>query len=39
MKANAIISAIEGATKKWAKQRKAEERSQSARLNRQQAPT
>jgi hypothetical protein len=34
MKSDAIIGAIQGVTKKWAKQRKAEERDASARLNR-----
>ncbi len=31
MKSDAIIGAVEGVTKKWAKQRKAEERAASAR--------
>ena len=39
MKAAAIINAIEGVTKKWAKQRKAEERAASAYLNRRAAMT
>lgn len=39
MKAAAIIDAIEGVTKKWAKQRKAEERAASAYLNRRAAMT
>ncbi len=34
MKSDAIIGAVQGVTKKWAKQRKAEERQASARLNR-----
>lgn len=34
MKSDAIIGAVEGVTKKWAKQRKREEREASARLNR-----
>ncbi len=34
MKSDAIIGAVEGVTKKWAKQRKAEERQASARANR-----
>jgi len=34
MKSDAIIGAVEGVTKKWAKQRKAEERASSARVNR-----
>ena len=34
MKSDAIIGAVQGVTKKWAKQRKAEEREASARLNR-----
>ena len=34
MKAAAIIGAVEGVTKKWAKQRKREEREASARRNR-----
>ena len=34
MKSDAIIGAVEGVTKKWAKQRKAEERASSARANR-----
>ena len=35
MKSDAIIGAVQGVTKKWAKQRKREERDRSARLNRQ----
>ena len=35
MKSDKLISAVEGVTKKWAKQRKAEERQASARQNRQ----
>ncbi len=35
MKSDAIIGAVQGVTKKWAKQRKREERDASARLNRQ----
>jgi hypothetical protein len=34
MKARSIIAAVQGVTKKWAKQRKAEERHQAARENR-----
>ena len=34
MKARSIIDAVEGVTKKWAKQRKAEERHASAKQNR-----
>ena len=34
MKSDAIIGAVQGVTKKWAKQRKKEEREASARLNR-----
>ncbi len=34
MKSGAIIGAVQGVTKKWAKQRKAEEREASAHLNR-----
>ncbi len=34
MKSDAIIGAVEGVTKKWAKQRKAEERKESAKANR-----
>ena len=34
MKSDAIIGAVQGVTKKWAKQRKAEEREASAHLNR-----
>ncbi len=34
MKAKSIIAAVEGVTKKWAKQRKREEREASARRNR-----
>ena len=34
MKSDAIIGAVEGVTKKWAKQRKAEERKASATANR-----
>ena len=34
MKSDAIIDAVSGVTKKWAKQRKAEERDRSARANR-----
>jgi hypothetical protein len=39
MKAAAIINAIEGVTKKWTRQRKAEERAHSASLRRYQAMT
>lgn len=39
MKADAIIGAVEGVTKKWAKQRKREEREASAVLNRRVAMT
>ena len=35
MKSDAIIGAVQGVTKKWARQRKREERDNSARLNRQ----
>ena len=35
MKSAAIIGAVQGVTKKWAKQRKREERDKSARLNRE----
>ena len=35
MKSDAIIGAVQGVTKKWAKQRKREERDKSARLNRE----
>ena len=35
MKSDAIIGAVQGVTKKWAKQRKREERDRSARLNRE----
>ncbi len=35
MKSDAIIGAVQGVTKKWAKQRKQEERDKSARLNRE----
>ena len=35
MKSDKLISAVEGVTKKWAKQRKAEERQASARQNRE----
>ncbi len=34
MKSDAIIGAVQGVTKKWAKQRKKEERAASARQNR-----
>jgi hypothetical protein len=34
MKSSSIIAAVTGVTKKWAKQRKAEERDKSARRNR-----
>jgi hypothetical protein len=34
MRASAIIDAVQGVTKKWAKQRKQEERDRSARINR-----
>ncbi len=34
MKSDAIMGAVQGVTKKWAKQRKAEEREASAHLNR-----
>ncbi|WP_027152204.1 DUF2399 domain-containing protein [Mesorhizobium sp. WSM2561] len=37
MKGQSIIDAVEGVTKKWAKQRRAEERAASARANRRQA--
>jgi hypothetical protein len=37
MKSDAIIGAVQGVTKKWAKQRKREEREASARLNRRYA--
>ncbi len=39
MKSDAIIGALQGATKRWAKQRKKEEREASARLNRRHAMT
>jgi hypothetical protein len=39
MKANKIIGALQGITKKWAKQRKSEERSASAEANREYAMT
>jgi hypothetical protein len=39
MKSDAIINAVQGVTKKWAKQRKAEERSKAAALNRRVAMT
>ena len=39
MKSDAIIGAVQGVTKKWAKQRKKEEREKSARLNRRYAMT
>ncbi len=39
MKSDAIIGAVQGVTKKWAKQRKAEEREASAKLNRRYAMT
>lgn len=39
MKADAIIGAVQGVTKKWAKQRKREEREANARLNRYDAMT
>ena len=39
MKSDAIIGAVQGVTKKWAKQRKAEEREASARTNRSYAMT
>jgi Topoisomerase 6 subunit A/Spo11, Toprim domain len=39
MKAKNIIDAVQGATKKWAKQRKREERDASARANRRYAMT
>ena len=39
MKADPILEALGGVTKKWAKQRKAEERSRSAALNREHAMT
>ena len=39
MKAKLIIDAVEGVTKKWAKQRKREERERSAELNRHYAMT
>ena len=35
MKSDAVIGAVEGVTKRWAKQRKKEERDESARANRQ----
>ena len=34
MKSDAIIGALQGVTKKWANQRRKEEREASARLNR-----
>ncbi|UGY08591.1 hypothetical protein [Phyllobacterium pellucidum] len=37
MRGKAILEAVEGVTKKWAKQRKAEERDASARMNRRNA--
>ena len=39
MKSDAIIGAVEGVTKKWAKQRRREEREASAALNRRAAMT
>ena len=39
MKSDAIIGAVQGVTKKWAKQRKAEEREASAHLDRRYAMT
>ena len=39
MKSDTIIGAVQGVTKKWAKQRKKEERVASARLNRRRAMT
>ena len=39
MKSDAIIGAVQGVTKKWTKQRKAEEREASARVNRTYAMT
>ncbi len=39
MKSDAIIGAVEGVTKKWAKQRKKEERAASALMNRRYAMT
>ena len=39
MKSNAIIGAVQGVTKKWAKQRKKEEREASAVTNRRWAMT
>jgi hypothetical protein len=39
MKSDAIIGAVQGVTKKWTKQRKAEERERSAALNRRYAMT
>ncbi len=39
MKSDAIIGAVQGATKRWAKQRKKEEREASAHLNRRRAMT
>jgi len=39
MKSDAIIGAVRGVTKKWAKQRKSEERRASAEANRRQAMT
>jgi hypothetical protein len=39
MKSDAIIAAVQGVTKKWTKQRKAEERKRSAALNRRYAMT
>ncbi len=39
MKSDAIIGAVQGVTKKWAKQRKKEERAASARQNRRYAMT
>ena len=39
MKSDRIIAAVEGVTKKWAKQRKREERERSAYINRRIAMT
>ena len=39
MKSDAIIGAVQGVTKKWAKQRKAEERAASAAANRRRVMT
>jgi hypothetical protein len=39
MKADKIIGAVQGVTKKWAKQRKREERNTAAMMNRRYAMT